>query len=182
MSAVEQTRVGIPAGTWKADPAHSRVAFEVAYAGIARFHGEAGDWEAVLVGGESPIFAGSARVEGIAVDDPDLKGHLLTPDFFDADRYPELRFESTAIEREDGLLRVKGCLTMRGVTRPVALEGTIAGPTTVPSGERVLGVRLEATIDRTEFGIGWNDELPEGGTFLADDVQLVAQLVLAAVS
>ena len=161
----------IPTGTWQADPVHSSVGFEVRYLGVATFTGEVKQFAASLSEGE---LAGSAEVASISVKDENLYGHLQAPEFFDAERHPELRFSGTAA----GDSRFEGEITIKGVTRPITLEGTITGPVTDPYGNERIGLALEGVVDRTEFGLDWNAPLPGGGFALANDVTLKAELSL----
>jgi polyisoprenoid-binding protein YceI len=165
----------IPTGTWKSDPIHSSVGFAVRHMGVSPFRGGFKDFDATLFDGR---LVGSARVESITTDDETLTGHLLSPDFFDAERHPELRFEADELRRDGDEVVVAGELTLKGETRPVELRGTISGPITDPYGNSRIGLELETTIDRTEFGIDWNAELPSGGEVLANDVELTAHLEL----
>ena len=119
-----------------------------------------------------------ATASAITVNDENLQGHLLSPDFFDVERTPRVSFESTSISRDGGKLIVEGQLEIRGVTQPVTLTGSIAGPVEGPAGERI-GITLETVIDRTTFGITWNMELPSGGFILDNQVTLTANLELA---
>jgi polyisoprenoid-binding protein YceI len=165
----------IAGGTWKSDPIHSSVAFAVRHMGVAPFRGGFKDFDATLVDGR---LVGAARVESISTEDETLTGHLLSPDFFDAERHPELRFEAEEIRRDSDDVVVSGQLTLKGETKPVELRGSISGPVTDPYGNARIGLELETTIDRTDFGIDWNAELPSGGQMLADEVELTAQLEL----
>ena len=174
MSITEAVQT-VPSGIWKSDPVHSSVGFAVQHMGVTPFRGTLSDFQAVL-GGDQLV--GSAAVQSIATPDENLTAHLLSPEFFDAERHPELRFESTDIRRESADLVVEGELTLKGVTRPVALRGTVTEPIDDPYGKRRVGIELETTIDRTDFGIDWNAELPSGGQVLANDVQLTARLEL----
>jgi polyisoprenoid-binding protein YceI len=165
----------IPTGIWKSDPVHSSVGFAVQHMGVSPFRGTVPDFEAILAGDQ---LAGSAQVASISTPDENLTGHLLSPEFFDAERHPELRFESSEIRRDADEVVIPGSLTLKGVTRPVELRGTITGPLEDPYGKRRVGLELETTIDRTDFGIDWNSELPSGGQVVANDVQLSARLEL----
>jgi len=165
----------IPTGTWTSDPVHSSIGFAVKHMGVTPFRGTFKTFEASLADGK---LVGSAPVETIQTDDENLTAHLLSPEFFDAERQPALRFESTDIRRDGDDVTVDGELTLKGVSRPVELRGTISGPLGDPYGNDRLGLELETTIDRTEFGIDWNAELPSGGQVLANDVKLTAQLEL----
>ena len=93
MSVIESIA---PAGTWNADPVHSNVSFEVAYAGVNNFRGSFRDFNASLTGSG---LEGSAKVASVDVKDEQLNGHLQTPDFFDAQRYPEIEFKATGVYR-----------------------------------------------------------------------------------
>jgi polyisoprenoid-binding protein YceI len=174
MSITEAIQV-VPTGIWKSDPVHSSVAFSVRHMGVSPFRSGFADFEAILAGDR---LVGTARVESISTPDENLTGHLLSPEFFDVERHPELRFESTEISREDGDFVVSGELTLKGETRLVEPRGTITEPIEDPYGRRRLGVELETMIDRTDFGIDWNADLPSGGQILANDVQLTARLEL----
>jgi polyisoprenoid-binding protein YceI len=174
MSTIEITHV-VPTGTWTSDPVHSSIGFAVKHMGVTPFRGGFKQFDATLGDG---TLTGSAAVETIQTDDENLTGHLLSPEFFDAERHPLLGFESTEIRREGDDVAIDGTLTLKGVTRPVELRGTITGPLADPYGGTRLGLELETTIDRHEFGIDWNADLPSGGRVLADDVKLTAQLEL----
>jgi polyisoprenoid-binding protein YceI len=165
MSTITSTTKSAPAGTWSADPVHSSVSFEIAYAGVNTFRGSFRDFTATLVDGK---LEGSAKVASIDVKDEQLNGHLQTPDFFDAERFPEITF------RADGLDR--GELTIKGVTRPVELTGSISEPNVDPFGRERVGVKLETNVDRNEFGVSWNAPNQGGGNYLGDDVKLIAEL------
>lgn len=174
MSTIQQAQ-GIPTGTWSVDPVHSSVGFAVRYTGTITFRGEFGDFDATLSDGR---LEGAARVSSIEVDDPNLAGHLQTPDFFDAERHPELRFVSDDLQLDGGRLTARGKLTMKGVTKPVELVGTFSGPVTDAYGNERIGMDLETVVNRHDFGISWNSELPDGSPALADDVTVSAHLGL----
>ena len=165
-----------PAGTWIADPVHSNVSFEVGYAGVNTFRGGFREFAATLSGDS---LEGSATVASVDVKDEQLNGHLQTPDFFDAQRYPEITFKATELSRVGTRVHGSGELTLKGVAKPIVIEGTIAAaPATDPFGRERLGLRLEATVDRTDYGVSWNAPNQSGGNYLADDVALVAELAL----
>jgi polyisoprenoid-binding protein YceI len=174
VSIAEQIQ-GVPTGTWASDPKHSSVQFSVLHNGLTPFRGGFDDFAATLKDGR---LVGAAQVESITTEDENLTGHLLSPEFFDAERHPELRFESKQIRSEGNGVTVDGDLTLKGVTRPVELRGTLAGPITDAYGGTRLGLDLETTVDRTEFGIDWNAPLPSGENLLANEVKLTAHIQL----
>jgi polyisoprenoid-binding protein YceI len=175
MSVAESTKQFAPAGTWAADPVHSNVSFEIAYAGVNQFRGSFRDFSATLQGSS---LEGSAKVASVDVKDEQLNGHLQTPDFFDAERSPEITFRATELNRlEDNRVEGSGELTIKGVTPPIQLAGQIAAePATDPFGRERLGLRLETEIDRTKYGVSWNAPNQSGGDYLANDVKLIAEL------
>jgi polyisoprenoid-binding protein YceI len=171
------TEQAVPTGTWALDKTHSSVSYAVRHSGVSLFKGGVTDIDASL---EDGLLSGSANVAGITVQDENLQGHLLSPDFFDAERHPKVSFTSTAIRRNGDDIVVDGELEIRGVKQPISLAGTIAGPVAGPAGEK-LGLHLETVIDRTTFGITWNMELPSGGWILDNQVTLTADLELGKV-
>jgi polyisoprenoid-binding protein YceI len=177
MSTAIQTREALPTGTWALDPAHSNVEFGVDYM-VGTFHGSFLPFEARLEVGEDgeAKLSGSVRVDAVRVGDENLAAHLLTPDFFDAERAPEITFASTAIRRSGDEVAVDGELTIKGQTLAVELSGTVNGPLSDPYGNDRIGLKLATTIDRTSFGIDWNTPLPSGEQALADDVAVEAEL------
>src|SRR5256886_9671160 len=166
-----------PAGTWNLDSVHSRVDFEVAYL-AGRFKGEFHEIGAELtVDGERASLAGTAKVASIDVRDENLSAHLQSPDFFDAERHPELRFAALGIRLDgDGKIAADGELTIKGVTQAVAVTGRVSAPIADPYGNDRIGLKLTTRIDRTDFGVDWNNPLPSGKPSLANDVTILAEL------
>ena len=173
MSTITEPRV-VPEGSWAADKVHSTIAFAVDYM-IGTFQGSFSDFDAELKDG---VLRGSAKVASVQVKDPNLEAHLQSPDFFDAERNPQLTFVSDEIERSGNEITVHGEITIKGQTHPIELTGTIGDPIADPYGNERFGLELEGKIDRTAFGIDWNNPLPSGEPALANDVTLVAQLQL----
>jgi polyisoprenoid-binding protein YceI len=175
MSTITQQETSIPTGTFIADTVHSSVGFEVPYA-VATFSGTVREFEASLVDGK---LTGSAKIESIQTKDENLQAHLLSPEFFDAERHPVLRFTGD-VARDGSEARVEGEITLKGITQPVVLEGTIVGPAVDHFGKTRVGLKLETVIDRTQFDINWNMPLPNGEPALANEVTLTADLTLVA--
>jgi polyisoprenoid-binding protein YceI len=166
----------VPVGTWTLDPVHSTVGFEIAYL-AGTFKGEFREVESTLEvtdGGAS--LSGAAKVASVDVKDENQAAHLQSPDFFDAERHPELRFTAERIALDGETVSVDGEITIRGVTKPVTVTGTASRALSDPYGNERIGLALGATLDRTEFGMAWNLPLPTGGPALADEVTIVAEL------
>lgn len=176
MSVVEQL---IPAGIWKADTLHSSVRFEAEHMGASLFGAGFRAYEAILVSGPEGVeLKGTVQVESFDVHDEQLRPHVMSPEFLDSERHPQLTFRSTAFRWDGDGLSVDGELTIRGITRQVEARGRIGDPVSDPYGNERVAVALETVIDRTEFGIGWQMDLPGGGVALANDIRLVVSLEL----
>ena len=166
------TEHAIPTGTWGADPVHSTVGFAVDYM-AGTFNGTFSRFEAVLTDG---VLKGSAEVASIQVKDPNLEAHLQSPEFFDAERHPELRLASGRVAIDGEAVSLDGEITIKGVTRPLLAHGALVAPVTDFSGNERVGLRLTTTVDRRDFGVSWNAPLPAGGAALSNDVTIVAEL------
>ncbi|HSD23882.1 MAG TPA: YceI family protein [Solirubrobacterales bacterium] len=173
-----QAESTIPTGTWQSDPIHSSVGFAVRHA-VGTFRGAFGEFEAALsdASGETRL-SGRVPVESVQVKEENLETHLLSPEFFDRDRTPEITFESSRIAREDGRLAVEGDLTVRGISRHLVAGGEINGPIPGPDGNDRLGIDLETKVDRHDYGLDWNMDLPDGTEMLGDEVTLTVHLEL----
>jgi polyisoprenoid-binding protein YceI len=171
----------LPAGTWAADPVHSSIGFAITHNGVASFRSGFTSYEATLSGGESPRLQGSVDVSSLDVGEEMLKGHLLSPDFFDAENHPRLKFGSTAVEvEEDGTVRLSGDLEIRGESHSVKATGRFGRIGADVAGNERLGFSLEATVDRRDFGLDWNADLPNGGRALEYEVTINVELELLA--
>ena len=170
----------LPTGTWQADRVHSTVGFAIRHNAISLFRGAFTDYDASLEvdAAGAATLVGAVRADSVDVRDENLATHLGSPDFFDTERHPELLFQSTAVSVEGDELRVEGDLTLKGLTRRVEGRGTVGDVVEDPFGGTRVALRLEAIVDRREFGISWNMPLPKGGEYLANDVALVLDLEL----
>jgi polyisoprenoid-binding protein YceI len=167
-------------GTYRALPVPSSFAFAVRHSGVFWYRGSLSDVAATLRGdGDSLALEGSARVDSISVVEPAaMRASVLGPEFFDAERHPEIMFRSAAIRiADDGRAEVDGELTIRGITRPVAAGGHYAPPRRASFGE-VAGLQLQTSFDRREFGFEWQMELPGGGVAVGWDVKVDIDLLL----
>jgi polyisoprenoid-binding protein YceI len=184
MSATEigSSAATLPAGTYRLDPVHSSASFAVKHMVVATFRGRFEHFDATLTVGEdgSAALTGVVQADSIEVKDENLKAHLGSPEFFDVERYPEIRFESSQIEiAPGGEVTLAGELTIKDQTHKVEATGTVTGPAVTFGDVVKVGIALDTTIDRTQFGLNWNAPLPKGGFAVADDVKLTVELELA---
>jgi polyisoprenoid-binding protein YceI len=142
----------LPTGTWKIDPVHSSVEFAVKHLGIA-------------------------TVASVDTREPQRDGHLLSPDFFDAEQFPEIAFRSTAISPVDHeTVAIEGDLTIHGVTRRVALDGVVEGTETDPQGNERVGLSVGTQINRSDYGMKFNMALGSGNVVVSDKVKIVIEI------
>ncbi len=170
----ESSATVIPAGTWSIDPSWSTLEFDVRKLGLVNVKGRVPGFSGTIVGGESPSIEGTVDATSITTFDADRDAHLQAPDFFDTQRYPELRFASRSAEIAGDELVVNGDLTIKGITKPIELRGTLVGPANDPWGNERIGLELAGTVDRTDFDLNWNAPLPGGGFLLPSEVLLRA--------
>ena len=167
-------------GIYRVQPVPSTFAFAVRHSGVFSYRGSFSDVTATLRGdGDALELEGSARVESISVvEPPAMRASLLGPEFFDAERHPELVYESDSFRRDGDEVVVDGRLTIKGETRPVEARGALVGPLEDPMGNTKLGLELKAVVDRTEFGLKWQAPMPKGGVALGHEVTLNVDLEL----
>jgi polyisoprenoid-binding protein YceI len=169
----------VPTGTYEVDPVHSSITFAITHNGVATFRSGFASYEARLNGGDAPSLEGSVDVASIKIDEEQLKGHLLSPDFFDASRYPQLRFRSSALDlAEDGTATLRGELEIRGEKREVEASGKFGQLGADLAGNARVGLSVSAQVDRRDFGLDWNAELPSGGEVLDYAVAINVELEL----
>ena len=166
----------IPSGTWAIDPVWSALEFEIQKLGLVTVKGRVPGFNGTIEGGATPSLSGVVDASSITTFDESRDGHVQSPEFFDTERYPELRFESTSIQARDGGLVVEGDLTIKDVTHPLTLTGSFVGAGVDPYGNDRIGLELAGTVDRTDFGLEWNAPLPGGGFLLPNNVVLRANL------
>jgi polyisoprenoid-binding protein YceI len=183
MATQVQTQQGIvrvPTGTWQVDPTHSSIEFEIKHMMIATVRGRFTEFEGTLVAAEDIADSrayGMVKAASIDTNSPDRDAHLRSPDFFDVEHYPEIRYESTRIEPLGGpLFRVTGDLTIKDVTREVQLEATVEGVQRDPWGNDRVGMSVRGTINRKDFGLSWQKALETGGFLVGDEVRILIDI------
>jgi polyisoprenoid-binding protein YceI len=169
-------------GTYRAQPVPSTFAFKVRHSGTFWFRGVMPEATATLRADDGGlVLEGAAKVESITVyEPPELRAHLLAPNFFDSESHPEVSFRSTDLRLEEGgRLELDGELTIKGITRPIAATGQWSGPRQAPFGE-IAGLSLRTAFDRREFGFDWQAPMPDGGDAVGWEVELEVDLLLMA--
>jgi polyisoprenoid-binding protein YceI len=164
----------LPAGTFTIDPSHSRVGFSVRHAMVAKVRGSFNEYT-----GTGTVDNGVAslnieiNVASIDTRSADRDAHLQSPDFFDAATFPKITFASTSIKDAGSeKVVVEGNLTIRDVTKAIAIEFEYSGTATDPYGNARFGFEGAAEINRKDFGLTWNAALETGGVVVSDNVKL----------
>jgi polyisoprenoid-binding protein YceI len=178
MSATTISTERIPSGVYTVDSKHSNVGFAVRHMGIATVRGSFQQFEGKIdASGSAPTLEGTVQVASITTGDEQRDGHLRSPEFFDVERHPQIRFHSTASEiADDGTIRLGGEIAIKGVIKPIELVGTVAEGGTDPWGNQRIGFEVETVIDRRDFGLNWNQTLPGGGLLVANEVKLLVSV------
>jgi polyisoprenoid-binding protein YceI len=179
-TTAETTR--IESGTYNIDSVHSQVGFEVKHLGISTFRGSFSGFAGSIAVGESGIekIDGTIDVASVEVPDKTLAGHLLSPDFFDAENHPQGSFVSTGVEESgEGSYRVTGDFTLRGVTKPIELAVDVEGAGPGMDGTPVLSLVASGVINRNDFGISWGATVESGAAVVAEKVKLVLTIEAA---
>jgi polyisoprenoid-binding protein YceI len=170
----------IPTGTWTVDPAHSSVGFSVKHMGIANVRGKFTEFEGMLEMEESLSDCGAhgtVKVASIDTGESDRDEHLRSPDFFDAEQFPEIAFESTHVEAiDDESSRVTGNLTMHGITKEIKLDVLIQGTDTDPWGNTRAGLEVIGTLNRDDFDMKFNQALGSGNVLVGDKVKMALEI------
>lgn len=175
--------------TWKIDTTHSGISFSVRHMVFAKVRGRFATWQGSIQLDPANLVDSSVTVDidatSIDTGVTERDNHLRSADFLDVERFPKLRFKSTRIEKVSGeRYRIHGELTIRDITREVVLDAEYGGQAKDPWGSVRAAVTATTSLDRTDFGLTWNQVLEAGGVLVAEriDIELEVQAVQAASS
>lgn len=177
------TLEGLTPGVWNVDPAHSEVGFVVRHLMVSkvkgRFSGVTGSITVAENVLESVVEA-SAEVASLDTRDQNRDGHLKSPDFFDAEKFPSITYTSTGIREKGSDYLLDGDLTIKGVTQPVTFQLEYNGAATNPMSQgQTAGFSAETEINRKDFDLGWNVALETGGVMVSDKVTITLEIEAA---
>lgn len=167
-------RTGRAPSVWTIDNTHSGVGFQIRHF-VSKVRGKFRDVKGTITADESAWQNAVIDVEiattSVSTDNDRRDAHLRSPDFFAADSFPTIRFHSTRIERSGDSAKIYGDLTIRGITKPVVLDGSLTGIMKSAQGDRV-GFEASTTINRLDYGVKWNRAAEAGGAMLGDEVRI----------
>ncbi len=166
--------------TWNADRNHSSIGFNVTHMLISEVSGNFKDFEATVIS-KSEDFNGSeveftAKTASINTENEKRDGHLKSPDFFEAEKYPEVKFKGTLV-KEGGKYVLKGKFTMKDVTKDVAFDVTYGGQVDTGRGIKA-GFKLTGKVNRQDYNLKWANKLQDGSAVVSDEVEIVAKIEL----
>jgi polyisoprenoid-binding protein YceI len=185
MSVVENAKEQLlSSGTWSVDPAHSTIEFRVKHMVIQTVRGRFRDFDGAIVAGAEPSVSGSIRVASLETLHDERDAHLRSPDFFDAERYPEIGFRAGGMQfnGDDRRFALPGELTIKGVTRPITLDGELGGAVLDADGRERIALALSGRLDRSDYGLVWNRVLETGNVLVGDTVDLLLDVAAVRVA
>ena len=169
--------------SWEADPAHSNINFTITHLVIAEVTGKFNDFSCT-VQTKGDDFNGAQievgiKTASIFTNNEKRDNHLRSADFFDAEKYPQISFKSTAFEKTaENTYKINGVLTMHGISKPVVLEAKLKGLIKDPWGNSRAGFKATTALDRYEYDLKWNTALEGGGLLVGKEVSIEINLEL----
>jgi polyisoprenoid-binding protein YceI len=180
VAAAPAPRAAIPATAavapvrWQIDQSHSELSFRIRHL-VSRVNGQFNTWSGTITADPASLAGGSVSVDiqtaSIDTNNERRDTHLRSADFFDAASHPTITFRSTRVVANGRELQVHGNLTIRGVTKPVVLEGRMLDVGGA-AGRRRIGFEAETQINRMDYGVSWNRGAEGGGVVLGDEVTI----------
>ena len=169
------------AATYKIDEAHSAVTFKVAHLAISKVSGRFDKFSGTIeyTPGETKNWKTEAVIDAASINTgvEARDKHLRTPDFFDVEKFPTITFKTLKVTNYKNMKgRLHGELTMHGVTKPVVLEVEGSGPVKDPWGNERMAAVAKTTINRKDFGLGWNQVLEAGGLLVGEKVEITLEI------
>ncbi|HEX8041031.1 MAG TPA: YceI family protein [Chryseosolibacter sp.] len=166
--------------TWTADKPHSKVAFSVTHMAVSEVEGNFRDFDASLVSNAADFNGAdvtfTAKTASISTDNERRDNHLKSPDFFDAEKFPEVSFKGKLL-KAGSKYKLKGDLTMHGITKPIEFDVTYGGTINTGRGEKA-GFKITGQLNRHDFGLNWNNTVPSGELIVGDMIDITGKIEL----
>jgi polyisoprenoid-binding protein YceI len=169
---------------WKIDPSHSGIHFTVRHMVVSKVRGRFAKFDGTVAFDEAAPEKSKVKVtiDAASIDthEPKRDDHLRSPDFFDVAKFPSLTFDSTRVEKKGDRLAITGNLSMHGVTKEIVLDTELLGTGKDPWGAKRAGFSAKASLDRKEYGLGWNQLLEAGGVLVGDKIEIELEIEAVA--
>lgn len=171
---------------WALDPMHSEINFKVKHMMIANVSGSFNKFNVDAITEGHDFTKGkinfTAETSSIDTNNEQRDGHLRSADFFDAEKFPHVKFESTSMEKKtDEEYKLNGHLTIKDVTKPVTLNVNFGGIGKDPYGNTKAGFTIDGKINRKDFGLNWNAALEAGGVLVGEELKIHSEIQMAKV-
>jgi len=168
---------------WALDPTHSEINFKVKHMMISNVTGGFNKFDvSAETEGENfdnPKISFTADVNSVDTKNEQRDGHLKSPDFFDMEKFPQIKFEGTEYKKIDNENhQLNGNLTIKDVTKPVSLHIDFGGIAKDPYGNVKAGFTINGKINRKDFGLNWNAALEAGGVLVGEDLKIQSEIQL----
>ncbi len=166
-------------GTWTVDASHSTIGFVARHLMVAKVRGRFNEFSGTITVAEDPLQSkvdAVVQIASVETNDAGRNGHLLSPDFFDAEQFPTMTLSTTGIEADGDDHVLHTLLTIKGVTRPVDFELEFEGVVTDPWGNTKAGFSAEAEVNRKDWGLEWNVALETGGVLVGEKVKIQLEI------
>lgn len=164
--------------TWNIDKAHSKVGFNVVHMAVSEVEGNFNDFDGAVVS-KAEDFDGAeitftAKTASIDTDNERRDGHLKSPDFFDAEKFPEVSFKGKLV-KTGGKYKLKGDFTMHGVTKAVEFDVTYGGSVNTGKGMKA-GFKINGQVNRQDYNLTWSNKVPTGELVVGDTVDIIGKI------
>lgn len=174
----------LTATKWVLDTTHSEIKFKVRHMMITNVTGSFNELNATIEGFDDKFETANvefnAKIDSVDTANEQRDGHLKSADFFDAEKYPEMKFKSTKINKKsDDEFEMIGDLTIKDATKEVRLNVEFGGINKDPWGNMKAGFSVEGKINRKDFGLGWNAALETGGVLVGEEVKIMGEIQFA---
>jgi len=169
---------------WGVDPGHSNIQFSISHMVISEVTGKFSTYEGTVLS-DKPDFSDAKinftiKVNSVDTDNEKRDQHLVSADFFDAEKYPEITFKGKSLKKvSDNKYKLTGSLTMHGVTKTIVLDVKYGGTVKDPWGNTKAGFKITGIIKRYDFGLKYNSTLEAGGLMIGEEVDLVCNIEVA---
>lgn len=177
LAFVTAAGLSLAADTYNIDATHTTIGFQIEHLVISKVHGKFKEFTGTVTMDANAVTAATVTIKAASIDTGVDKRdeHLRGVDFFNTDKFPDLKFETKAIKKTDTGLDAEGTLTIHGVSKDVTIPFKLKGPIKDPWGNSRVGIAGSLTINRKDYGLTWSKALETGGLVVGDEVEIDIQ-------
>ena len=168
--------VAMGSDVYQIDPQHTDVGFSIRHMVINNVKGSFKDFAGTIEYDGKDLLGlkagGTIQVKSVDTGIAKRDEHLRSPDFFDVEKYPDIKFQGERVEKQGEGFAMVGKFTMHGVTKDITIPFTLSGPVKDPWGQSRIGLEANLTLNRQDYGVNWNKTLDNGGVLVGDEVKI----------